>query len=650
MTAGSARDERSRQLLKTFNDAVALHVAGRLAEAAVLYEGLLRQLPTHPDVLDFYGTLRHQLGDHGPARALVERSVTARPLSAATRNRLGSIQKALGDGRKAGLSFRRAAVLDPRLAEPVVNLAGLHRDGGEAGPALNLYARALAADPRSADALLGRAMARNRLERFEGARADLDRLRPMQPLNPEVRLQSAIALAGSGDWGSAIREVRAGIVTAPQAFELYAALTGCRSPIEDGEPSHVAWARRGVVLRPLEGRLWSNLGIDLYRNAEPRAALNAARRAVVLLPGEEAAMQTLTAAAHQSEEAGMAAAACRRVLLAYPGNADVAFRLAELEFVSGDLGHAWDLYEHRIGRRVFRPRLSLPPAWRGPGTETGPILVASEQGVGDELIFLSCLPDMLRQVRVPVVVEVDRRIVAAVARTFPEVTVIPRQLVPGDGLGQFFDYAEASASHGLHHSVFAGSLPRFFRRDRQRPPSQGGYLRPDPDRVAHWRTELARFRPERTVGVVWRSALMTKYRARHHAGILDWAPVFRVPGCAFVNLMHGDVQPELDLLREREGVEVHQLAGIDLWDDIDGLLALLAALDVVVAARTANCAFAAAVGTPTIRVAQSFNRISDGRDFFFANVWPTLPRDRPFAAGPAAEEAGRLLREKIAAS
>jgi len=648
--AGTTRDDRAQQLLKNFNAAVTLHVAGRLTEAAVLYEGLLRQLPAHPDVLDYYGTLRHQLGDHGPALSLVERAVAARPLAASTRNRLGSIQKALGDRGTAARTFRRAAVVDPRLAEPVVNIAGLHKDGGDVETALALYARALSADRDSFDARLGRAMAGNLIERFEEARDDLERLRLLQPLNPEVRLQLAIARSGCGDWDSAARAVRAGVVMAPQAFELYAALTSARSPLEEGRPSHVIWARRGVVLRPADGRLWSNLGIELYRNTEPQAAMSAARRAVVLAPADEGAMQTLTAAAHQCEETTLAATACRRALLAYPENADVAFRLSEIEFIAGDLAHAWDLYERRTARRIFRPRLSLPSLWQGPGTESGPLLVASEQGVGDELIFLSCLPDLLRQVRVPVVVEVDQRIVPVISRTFPDVTAIPRQLAPGDALGQFFDYADATARYGLRQAVFAGSLPRFFRRDRDHPTPQGGYLQPDPERVAHWRSVLQRFRPDRAVGVVWRSALMTKYRARHHSGILDWAPVFRTPGCAFVNLMHGDVRPELDLLRESAGVEVHQVSGIDLWNDIDDLLALLAALDVVVAARTANCAFAAAVGTPTIRVAQSFNRISDGRDFFFSNVWPTLPRDRPFEAGPAAEAAGRLLREKIAAA
>ncbi|MEQ9333323.1 hypothetical protein [Thalassobaculum sp.] len=644
-----AGGDRAADLLRTFNAAIGLHQAGRLTEAIQLYERLHRQLPRHPDVLDYYGTARHQLGDNRAALTMLSASTRLRPLSAATRNRLGAVQRALGDRRSAVGSFRRAALAEPGIAEPGVNLAAMLQDEGSPERALEWARRVLAAQPNSFDAVVRRGAAYNALGRFEDAARDLERARRAQPANPEVCLQLALALVGTGDNARAYDAVRAGIVATPAAYELYGNLIGAGAPLfEDG--ALASWALRALALNPLSARLRANAGVELYRDSQPAGAVRAATRALLLDPSLEAGLQTLAAAAFQCNRPALARAAARHGLAAHPGNADIAYALAEVEFVSGDLAHAWELYESRVGRSMFRPRLSLPPLWQGPGTENGPLLIASEQGVGDELIFLSCLPDLRRQVRVPLVVEVDQRIVTAVSRSFPDIAVIPRQLVPGDARGQFFDYAEATARHGLRQAVFAGSLPRFFRRDRDRPTPQGGYLQADPERVAHWRAELARLRPDRAVGVVWRSALMTKYRARHHAGILDWAPVFRTPGCAFVNLMHGDVQPELDLLREREGVEVQRLPGIDLWNDIDDLLALLAAFDVVVAARTANCAFAAAVGTPTIRVAQSFNRISDGRDFFFSNVWPTLKRDAPFEAGPAAEAAARLLRERIAAA
>jgi|OM-RGC.v1.000739919 tetratricopeptide (TPR) repeat protein len=644
VTTGSKHGDRGSRLLKIFNDAVGLHVAGRFAEAARLYGDLLRQMPKHPDVLDFYGTLHHQLGDNARAVDLVGRSLAYRPLAAATQNRFGAILKALGQRRSAERTFRRAALIDPRLAEPVVNIATLWSEDGDPDIALSWCDRALAVQPGSFEAHVRRGAVMNALLRFDEALRLLEPARRLQPQHPEIWLHLVAARSGTGDFEGALRAARTGIVQAPAVYELYAGLTSGRGPVLEGD-GFVPWARRAVALKPTDGRLWANLSSELHRGSEPEAALDAAQRAIVLDPARASAMHALVNAGFQCDRLSLTRTACRRGLLVHPGNADIGYVLAEVEFVIGDLPRAWDLHEMRIERRVFRPRLAVPSPWLGPGTESGALLVASEQGVGDEVIFLSCLPDLLAAVKVPVVVEVDPRIVSVMARTFPSVTVVARQLVPGDSLGQYFDYADLVAHHDLRHVVYAGSLPRFFRTERTAPSSAGGYLRPVPERVEHWRAVLDRFRPNRTVGVVWRSALMTRFRARHHADILDWAPVFRTPGCTFVNLMHGDIQPEIDRLKEAESVEIQQIDGIDLWNDIDELLALLAAFDVVVAARTANCAFSAAVGTPTIRMAQSFNRISDGRDFFFSNMRPALAKDQPFNAQRAGAGGSRILAD-----
>jgi hypothetical protein len=490
----------------------------------------------------------------------------------------------------------------------------------------------------------------NAQRRFDAASIDLAAAGRRYPTYPEIWLQRMIARSGLGDPGGALRSARTGMIIAPAAFEFYAGLVSSRDPTMDTDTAtdgFVRWARRAVTLNPREGVLWGNLGLELYRAASPEAAFQAARRGVLLSPGAASTIQALISSGLQSERLPLTRTACRRGLMAHPRTAEFAAVLAGVEFVIGDLALAWELYRSRVERRVFVPRIGSPPAWEGPGSESGPLLVASEQGVGDEVIFLSCLPDLLAAVRVPVVVEVDARIVPVIARSFPAVTVIPRQLIHSAETGEAFDHTAVTEAYGLRHCVLAGDLPRYFRRDRARPSPRGGYLTPAAERVDHWRCELARFRPNRLVGVVWRSALMTRYRARYHAEILDWAPVFRTPGCTFVNLMHGDVGAEIERLRAAEGVEIQRLDGIDLWNDIDDMMALISALDVVVAARTANCAFAAAVGTPTIRMAQSYNRICDGRDFFFANMQPALSNEAPLDPHSAAEAGARLLAEQV---
>jgi len=199
--------------------------------------------------------------------------------------------------------------------------------------------------------------------------------------------------------------------------------------------------------------------------------------------------------------------------------------------------------------------------------------------------------------------------------------------------------------HDVRHVVYAGSLPKFLDRDRDQPLRRTGYLKGNPQRIAAWRDWLASIDERPKVGVIWRTVQWTRFRAKVHCTIDDLMPVFEVPDVTFVNLMVGGVEQELDRVRAVTAVDLHVPPDLDIWNDIDGLVALMAALDVVVSARTANYAFAAAVGVPTIRLAQSFMHISQDRDFFFPNAFAVLEPKAIFDGQKVGRHAASRLRE-----
>lgn len=630
-----------------FSQAVAHHAAGRLDQAGPIYERLLGRLPDHPDLLDRYGTLRHQRGDHMIAAELVGRSVALRPAVAATWNHLGSIRRALSLGDRAATAFRRAALILPSAPEPWINLAVVAEDRGDREDTVRSGRRALSIQPGLAGVQVQVGAALFGLGRVVRARNILLPVRRSDPLRADLALHLSAVQAALGEYGSALDTARCGIVASPTVHELYPRLIGARDPDSDTE-AFVPWSRFATRLRPRDARLWVNDAAELYRAARFREACRQAQRGCLLNPTERSALQNLVAAAYHLRRYADGRRLAGWCLAAHPGAADVSYALSEIELVIGDLGNAWSLYEARAGRADAMPRVGLPAPWHGPGTEEGPLLVTAEQGIGDEVVFLSCLPDLLSTVSVPVVVEVDRRLVPVISRSFPQVRVVARQYPQTGPQRRVLDYRALVAAEGLRHSVHAGSLPRFFRHDRSRPTDRRGYLVPDPALAAAWRAELERHGPSKTVGLVWRSARMTRFRANFHGGILDWAPVLEVPGCTFVSLMPGDQGPEIEAARENLGVRIERLPGLDAWNDVDSLMALMASLDVVVAARTASCAFAGAIGATTIRVAQSFYRITNDRDLFFANVIPVLDRFAPFDAKAGAMAAARLLRDRVA--
>jgi len=634
--------ERKAELLKLFNQAVQLHVAGNVLVAAQAYEQLLKEIPGHADILDLYGTALFQLGSAAGGRPYVAASLQRRPLWAPAWNHLGAIDRALRDDASAAQAFRRSLVLQPDSAEPFVNLAGLHGDAEALTHALALNRRAFMIAPQSPDAVLRQGVLLRRAGHPDQAVPFLERAWQRQPGNSEVALNLARANTDLGHLGKARQVAQTCLVIAPQTHELYASLATSHDP-RYSTPQDIAWALYATKLRPLEARNWINVCAESYRDGQIDLAFEASKRTLLIDPASDVGMRNLAAAAINRHELEYCRVVSRRVLILTPDNADAMYTLAEVEFKVGDAATAWRLHEARVRRDIHRPRLNAPPPWQGPGTETGPVLIASEQGVGDEVTFLSCLAEVRDRITQPLVIEVDKRLVTLIQRTFAEATVIPRQFVPGDGLGQFLDYKAATERYGIRHFVSSGSLPMILGRGRDEPLERVGYLATDPDRVAHWRAWLDSLGDGRKVGVVWRTAQWTRFRARIHCSMEDLLPVFRTPGCTFINLMVGNNEADLALLREATGVEMARPPGLDIWDGLDDLCAMMRALDIVVAARTANCAFAGAVGTPTIRLAQGFLYISSGREFFFPNVYPVFDRGERFDGPEAGRRAAAML-------
>ncbi|HEY9567024.1 MAG TPA: hypothetical protein VIR38_02965, partial [Thalassobaculum sp.] len=267
------------------------------------------------------------------------------------------------------------------------------------------------------------------LGRASEAATELTEVRRSDPLRADLALQLSLALAALGDHAAAQQAARVGIVASPAVHELFPRLVGASVPNSD-RGAYSAWSRYATCIRPRDARLWVNRAAELYRAGRFDAAYRQARRAAILEPAHLAALQNMIAAAYQVSQYEAGGRLARRCLTAHPGTADVGYALAELELAIGDLRHAWQFYEHRLARASATPRTNLPPRWAGPGTGCGRLLVVAEQGIGDELLFLSCLPDLLHDVADPVI-ELDVRLHALFRRSFPGIALVPRQSVCG---------------------------------------------------------------------------------------------------------------------------------------------------------------------------------------------------------------------------
>jgi len=130
--------------------------------------------------------------------------------------------------------------------------------------------------------------------------------------------------------------------------------------------------------------------------------------------------------------------------------------------------------------------------WRLEPVES--LAVLGEQGIGDEVMFGSCLPEALQ--RVPeVVYECDPRLVEIFARSMPGLKTKPRNdiLAKGQELVKYLTLPREEDAF-----IPVGDLPRLFRKSRASFPGES-FLKPLPEYVDKWKVFRGR------VGLAYRS-------------------------------------------------------------------------------------------------------------------------------------------------
>lgn len=363
----------------------------------------------------------------------------------------------------------------------------------------------------------------------------------------------------------------------------------------------------------------------------------------------------LTQAVHHLQwmlrEAGQvrqAAEVCAQAAAAAPRSAVLRMQNGLYNLKFGNLKAGWPEYGERLRADPYIARYADQnfPLWQGQDLAGKTLFLWREQGVGDEILFQSCLNDFLDGPAKDAVVfmTTQRKLAKLVARSFPRAGVIP--LGPGAALHGPVDYQLPIGDlPALCRNAFAD-----FPRTLSMTPGAGvgGYLKPDPARVARYRAiyraAAADVMPGATilVGVAWRSKHADVSQAKHaetfarkSATVDAMLDVLRdvAPGVLPVSVQYGEVD---DLKACCEGRKIILDSSVDTLGDIDDAAAQIAAMDLVVTTSNTCAHLAGALGVPCF---VALPALADAHWYWFADRAdsPWYPSLRLFRAATPAD-------------
>lgn len=299
-----------------------------------------------------------------------------------------------------------------------------------------------------------------------------------------------------------------------------------------------------------------------------------------------------------------------------PGNQEMRYYLSITQFALGNLLDAYPNWELRWSRREGGSKSTLPiPEWDGSSTKENSILVYREQGIGDEIIFASCLPDLIGRFK-RIVCVCHSKLQSLFSRSFPEIEFRSGNYEFSPDDSATFDW-----------QVPIGSLPTHLRPTIESFLSKSQLLIPEPETVAAFRSRLEPFRQTITIGIGWRSSILSLNRRTLYPYLEYWQALFAIPGITWVNLQYGDVEAELRQAQESFGIKIIDFKDVDHFMDLDSSAALMKACDIVIGPDTSTTQLAAAVGTPTLRIYSGCDYFCLGTDHYpWFPALNTIPR------------------------
>lgn len=346
-----------------------------------------------------------------------------------------------------------------------------------------------------------------------------------------------------------------------------------------------------IEANPSDAHAYNNLGLALGALGKFEESLASHKKAVSLAPVNHDMRYNVGLAYFRLGSREKGEHEIRSVLKLNSEHIEANAILGMLMLLRGEFTYdAWRRYQfHANNEASTASWFSLPYSeWDGDNVDATRILLLAEQGLGDQILFASCIPDFLLQCSGSLLL-CDQRLVALFKRSFPSLDVY--------GYEEPRTFTVPETFSKISYVAPLRRLPLYYRTSLQHFPSQGGFLEPDPDRVFYWENRLKLLGAGRKIGISWRGGTPKTFQARRSTNLLEWEPILRVEGAHFISLQYTNCESELDQLHTETDFEIHHWQAA--IDDYDETAALVSALDLVISVTTSLVHLSGAIGQST---------------------------------------------------
>jgi tetratricopeptide (TPR) repeat protein len=332
--------------------------------------------------------------------------------------------------------------------------------------------------------------------------------------------------------------------------------------------------QRAGDLFPGEPAVWHNIGTMFHERQESEKAEEYFRKALKCRPSFTDSLAGLSMSAVNKGQWKEAIQYANRALAENPDCLEARVNRGMAYLALGRWSEGWRDNNAHVGFDKNRKEIIYGDEKRWDGSKGQDVVVYGEQGIGDEISFASCLPDVIRDSK-SVTVECDGRIEKLLKRSFPTVDVHGTRYKPTP--------PEWRKQKKFDARVSLGQLPEFYR-NKDSDFHGKAYLKPNPQMAMQWRVLLDSLGSKPKIGITWSGGLPHTGQKRRSVSLDTYGLLFKSFDADWVSLQYKE--PEVADAESKYGVKIHDWEWGNRVFDYDQTVALISELDLVISVCT----------------------------------------------------------------
>ena len=265
-------------------------------------------------------------------------------------------------------------------------------------------------------------------------------------------------------------------------------------------------------------------------------------------------------------------------------NYEAKYCLAQCQLAKSNYKEGWSNFDFRwLSHNFNSPVLKSNLPKFKIKSERNNVLLWSEQGIGDQILFIRFLKDLIPIIN-DLYIEIDKRLHPIIKRLYPNINFYNRDL--------------SLDNININSQLPLGDLGSLFVQDYLYfVKNNSSYITSDIKKNKELQSKL-NSKNQIKCGISWISK--NKDIGLNKSLTLEiLKPILSIPNILFIDLQYNDTNIERENFYKRNNIKVDKIEELDNFNDINGIISLIDICDFVITVSNSNAHLSGALGKET---------------------------------------------------